>query len=156
MSEIIHASSKSDLEIVKTLFIEYQHEVDIDYCFQSFDAELSTLPGKYSKPTGCLLLLKDNNKIVGCVAMRSIDMLKCEIKRLYIRPNYRGQHFGKQLTKEVIGIARELGYSTIMLETFSSLAPAIALYKELGFVVSGLSQNELELGLVKMSLNLRR
>jgi len=155
MTAIVQVSNVDDLEIIKTLFIEYRRELGVDFCFQSFEQESSALPGDYSSPDGCLLVLKKGVEAIGCVAFKPINNSICEMKRLYIRREFRRQHFGKQLAVRVIDAARGAGYLTMKLETFSSLVAATSLYQELGFVASELINREDKLDLVEMTLDLR-
>lgn len=136
--EIVQAATPDDMAAVRTLFREYEAFLDVDLCFQSFEAELAGLPGKYAPPQGALLMGVDpsgrgREKIVGCVALRRLEKGICEMKRLYVRPEGRHSGLGRQLANRVISIAREIGYAAMYLDTLDRLTAAIRLYRSLGF-----------------------
>lgn len=108
---------------------------DIKQCFssQNLDEELKDLEKKYGLPYGRIYLAIVDNKAVGCVALTRNDDEYCEIKRLYVKPEYRGMHISKVLTKQVIKDARDVGYKYMRLDTFPSMDKAINLYKSFGF-----------------------
>ena len=131
--QLIPAHSPEHLPIVRELFREYAASIEIDLCFQSFNAELAGLPGKYAPPEGRLILAREAEATAGCVALRRIDDRVCEMKRLYVRPAFRGQRLGRALASSVIAAAREIGYEAMRLDTLSSMREAIGLYESLGF-----------------------
>ena len=133
MLEIKQASSKELIEQTTELFKEYANYLDIDLAFQNFNEELESLPGDYSLPEGCLLLAFYKNKLVGCVALRKFDEGMCEMKRLYVRLEYRGKGIGKALAKQILNTARKLGYAHMRLDTLPFMKEAITLYLSLGF-----------------------
>ena len=125
--------SDSDLAAVRALFTEYQADVDCDVCFQGFAAEVASLPGPYALPSGRLLLALAAAVPAGCVALRALDDGRCEMKRLYVRPAYRGMKVGEALVAAVVAEAEALGYRQMLLDTLPSMRRAQALYERLGF-----------------------
>ena len=121
------------MAIARRLFIDYADELGIDLCFQGFEEELASLPGKYAPPQGRLLLAWSGGTAAGCVALRPIDHAACEMKRLYVRPGFRAQHLGRALAERICLEARAIGYRRICLDTLPGMAPALGLYAELGF-----------------------
>jgi len=123
-----------DLETIRTLFREYQDFIDVSLCFQSFDDELASLPGKYSgAKDGCLYLAESDDQPVGCVAFYRIDETTCELKRLFVRPAFHKQGIGKALMNRAIEDATKAGYQTMILDTLRRLEGAGQLYQRLGF-----------------------
>ena len=122
-----------DMPLARDLFREYAAELAIDLCFQSFEAELAGLPGAYAPPRGRLLIAECDGDPAGCVALRPLKSGICEMKRLWVRPAYRGSGLGRRLAEAVIAEAREIDYRTMRLHTLARLAPALALYRSLGF-----------------------
>lgn len=133
MIVIRQADLPADLPVIRRLFREYAAGLGIDLCFQDFETELATLPGKYAPPAGRLMLACSGAEAVGCVALRPIDDRTCEMKRLYVRPAVRGQQLGRRLAESVCAEAREAGYRRICLDTLPSMSAAVRLYTELGF-----------------------
>ena len=133
MIQIIPLESEKDLEIVRELFKEYAKSLGFDLSFQDFKKELADLPGDYAPPFGCILLAKDKEQITGCVALRKMDENICEMKRLYVRKDFRGKGIGKELSVAIIENAREMGYTYMRLDTVPAMKQAIALYQSLGF-----------------------
>ena len=122
-----------DLDRVRVLFRAYAEALGIDLGFQDFEQELSALPGKYAPPRGRLLLAWREGQAVGCVALRPIDEARCEMKRLYVRPETRGTGLGRRLAMRVCDEARAAGYRRICLDTLQTMTAARAVYETLGF-----------------------
>ena len=131
--EIVAAACPEYVGAVKTLFKEYWDSFDFTPCFQNFDSELAALPGRYEPPTGRLALALVGGEPAGCIALRPIDAVRCEAKRLYVRPRFRGQGIGKALLKWVIGEARSAGYGEMVGDTMPAMERAIAMYERIGF-----------------------
>ncbi len=140
----------------KQLFTEYAQSLNFSLCFQGFDKELSGLPGEYSPPTGRLLLAHSEGKLAGCVAFRRIDQNVCEMKRLYLRPEFRGKGIGRKMAREVIETAKEIGYAKIRLDTVPIMKEAISLYNSLGFMMIGPYRDNPVPGAIFMELTLRQ
>lgn len=129
------AETAADIELTRTLFLEYAQALGFSLCFQGFDEELAGLPGKYARPHGRLLLAAHDEQAAGCVGMRALQDGICEMKRLYVRPAFRGKSIGRLLAERLISEARGIGYTRMRLDTVvGKMADAVALYRRLGFV----------------------
>ena len=132
--EFQRAESPEQIALVRELFLEYAQSLGFSLCFQSFDKELAELPGDYAPPEGRLLLAVSDGQGFGCVALHKIDDDTCEMKRLYVRPQFRGKGLGKALAERVIVEAREIGYKKLRLDTVEPMMrTAVAMYIRLGF-----------------------
>jgi len=133
MPKIFSVETVKDLELTKELFTEYADSLDFDLDFQDFERELANLPGDYAPPKGCLILAECKGKVAGCVALRQLEESICEMKRLYVRPEFRGLGIGRALAEAVIAQGRKIGYTRMRLDTAPSMKAARALYLSLGF-----------------------
>ena len=132
--KLIQAESAEEIERARELFKEYASGLGIDLCFQNFDKELAQLPGDYVPPTGRLFLALEDETAMGCVALRKIGDGVCEMKRLYVRPEFRGTGLGRTLAESIIEAAREIRYDRMRLDTLpGKMDRAIAMYRSLGF-----------------------
>jgi len=131
--QIVQAESPGNIEKIRTLFREYEEYLGIDLCFQAFEQELAGLPGRYAPPEGSLLLALDGDQAAGCVALRKLHAGVCEMKRLYVKRQYRGKGLGRALAERIIAAGSRLGYSLMRLDTLERLVAAIRLYESLGF-----------------------
>jgi putative acetyltransferase len=130
----LQAISPDQIQEARTLFREYETGLGISLCFQNFEQEVANLPGDYQPPDGRLLLCERDGSVAGCVALRKLEPGICEMKRLYIRPDFRGKGLGKSMVKTIIQEARELGYKNMRLDTLPGrMDYAISLYRSLGF-----------------------
>lgn len=132
---IIQASTDDQIQEARLLFKEYEANIGVSLCFQNFDRELANLPGDYAPPPGRLLLAVENDNIAGCIALRKLGPQLCEMKRLFVRPEYRGTGLGRVLVEKIVDEARQLGYAHMRLDTMpGKMDKAITLYRSVGFV----------------------
>ena len=131
---IRQALTEPDLQRAHELFAEYASWIEISLCFQNFDKEVAELPGAYAPPSGRLWLAIDGQQVMGCVALRKIGAGIGEMKRLYVRPAFRGRGLGHTLTEKLIAEAKQIGYARLRLDTLpAQMAQAIAMYRSFGF-----------------------
>ncbi len=130
---VFQAVTETQINIAREMFVEYAKSLNFDLCFQNFDKEVNGLPGEYALPRGRLLLAMFEAKVAGCIALKRISDEVCEMKRLYVRSEFRGEGIGKRLTTDVMQQARVIGYTQMRLDTLPSMKEAIALYRSLGF-----------------------
>jgi len=157
MLRIISAESDDHVTQVAVLFREYARSLGVDLGFQNFERELAALPGDYAPPSGRLFLAVTSESpappssqtgaysasatsselsastVAGCIGLRKIDAEICEMKRLYVRPRFRGHGAGRALVDAVINVAREIGYQRMRLDTLPQMADAQRLYRARGF-----------------------
>lgn len=134
-----------EIESIKALFAEYTQMLGVNLDFQNYEKELEQLPGKYSLPDGRLYIACAENQAMGCIALRRINHTICEMKRLYVRPEFRGQKIGQILAEQIIEDAAKLKYDYMVLDTLAKLKSAVTLYKKLGFYeIDPYYQNPLE------------
>jgi ribosomal protein S18 acetylase RimI-like enzyme len=133
MMKLPQAETPEHIEEVRRLLREYEASLGVSLCFQGFEKELAELPGEYAPPGGRLLLALEAGQAIGCVGLRRLDDETCEMKRLYLRPEFRGRGAGRWLALAIIDEARKIGYKKMRLDTLPSMREAIALYESLGF-----------------------
>jgi ribosomal protein S18 acetylase RimI-like enzyme len=128
------AESPSQISQARQLFLEYAQSLGFSLCFQNFDNEVAQLPGDYAPPEGRLLLAEFENQLAGCVALHKLDPDICEMKRLYLRAQFRGRGLGRALAERIIAEARQIGYRKMRLDTVEPvMKDAVAMYRKLGF-----------------------
>ncbi len=135
MLHIIQAETPEQIAEARTLFREYETWLGMSLCFQDFENEVATLPGKYAMPNGRLFLAYDDNNLAGCIALRPLDEAGvCEMKRLFIRDEFRGRQIGLHLIERLLSEARKSGYTAMRLDTFPpKMGKAVKLYESHGF-----------------------
>lgn len=134
MFKIVEAASPAEITEARKLFREYSAWLRIDLCFQNFEKELAELPGAYAPPRGRLLFAVEGERVMGCIALRPLDEDVCEMKRLFVRPEFQGRGLGRILTEKIIEDARSIGYRRMRLDTIPSrMGRAVSLYRSFGF-----------------------
>lgn len=131
---ILQAESQEQIAQARELFLEYAQSLGFSLCFQNFEKELAELPGDYRPPDGRLLLAELGGELAGCVALHKLELRICEMKRLYLRPKFRGKGLGRILAETIISEARRIGYDRMRLDTVEPvMKDAVGLYHKLGF-----------------------
>jgi putative acetyltransferase len=134
MIEFTRAETAQDVGRARELFLEYAESLGFSLCFQNFDREVAELPGAYGAPEGRLLLVADDQSLAGCGGLRKIGEGICEMKRLYVRPAFRGKGIGRALAVRLIEEARAIGYERMLLDTLpGKMDEAVGMYRSLGF-----------------------
>lgn len=133
MIDLVKVKTDEQLDNIRELFKEYEESLGFDLHFQDFNEEYAGLPGEYAPPDGCLLLALYKDLVAGCVALRKMQEGICELKRMYVRPQYRRKGIGRAMVQEIIAQARAIGYSRVRLDTINTMKEAIVLYRSLGF-----------------------
>ena len=155
MPEFITAATEEDFRQARTLLREYEDFVEVDLCFQGFEEELRNRERVYGPPGGRLLLLRQGKQIAGCIALRDLGNGICEMKRLFLRPGFRGNGLGRKCAEQIIRTAREMGYVAMRLDTLPIMRAAIDLYRSMGFYEIGdYADNPVE-GALCMELELK-
>jgi len=150
--EVARAGTLADT--VRDLFLEYGETLGFNTCFAGLDQELTVLPGDYAPPRGCLLLAQESGAAAGCVGVRPLDAERCEMKRLFVRPQYRGLGLGRRLSESAMARARAAGYRRIYLDSLPTMLEARALYAALGFTACAPYYDNSLLGSVCFELDL--
>lgn len=144
------------LDEVRELFREYQTTLGLDLCFQDFEGELASLPGKYAGPRGRLYIASVGGELAGCIALRAFAGRCCEMKRLYVREKFRGQKIGAALVEKIISAAKEIGYNRMVLDTYAgTMKDAVSLYRGFGFAETEPYYDNPNEGAFFLGLNLR-
>ncbi len=132
--DVYQAESSEQIAAIRELFLEYAKSLNFSLCFQSFEKELAELPGGYAPPKGRLLLATHGPQLAGCAALHKLEDEICEMKRLYVRRQFRGKGLGRVLAERVVADAREIGYKRLRLDTIEPvMRDAVAMYRKLGF-----------------------
>jgi putative acetyltransferase len=135
--QVFSPQTAEAMQAVRALFTEYSKSLSVDLCFQNFSYEVQNLPGEYGSPRGALFVGTVDGVFAGCCAMRPLDTVDyanaCEMKRLYVHPNFRGLGLGRMLAEATLDQARIAGYDCILLDTLDEMELARALYAEMGF-----------------------
>jgi len=126
-----------DIVEMRAMFREYEAFLNVGFCFPGFERELAGLPGEYAPPQGALFKATVASRVAGCVALRPVQDGVCEMKRLFVRPDYRGLGLGRKLAERIVLEAKRIGYARMRLDTFEFLSGAIHIYKDLGFTQIG-------------------
>ena len=139
--EIAAPRTPTDHAAIKAMMREYAGSLGFSLAYQDFETELADFPGKYAPPEGALLLATVGGEAAGTVALRRLDATTCEMKRLYVKPAFRGQRtadgrsIGRALAEDIVAVGRERGYRRLRLDTIGGkMRQALSLYRSMGFV----------------------
>ena len=128
------AETPEQIEQARNLFREYEARLGMKLCFQNFDEEVENLPGKYAKPDGRLMLVFADENLAGCIALRKLEEEICEMKRLFVRDDFRGRKIGNLLIEKLFEEARVIGYKKMRLDTYPpKMGKAVKIYESYGF-----------------------
>lgn len=133
MAEFVTATTEADFRLAEKLLREYKAYVGVDRCFKAFEEELGNLERVYGPPGGTFLFVRKDRQTAGCVALQDLGNRICEMKRLFLRPEFRGKGLGRQCAERIIQTARKTGYVAIRLDTLPIMREAIDLYRSMGF-----------------------
>ncbi len=154
---IEQAKSADDIEDARAIFRDYESWLGLDLCFQGFEDELKNLPGKYEMPFGRLYLARIGDKTAGCIALRPLEDGICEMKRLFVKEDFRGLRIGKLLIERLMDEARLIGYRAMRLDTYPpKMGKAVGLYQSYGFREIDAYYNNPTDGVLYMELDLSR
>jgi putative acetyltransferase len=136
--QLVTPATLDEVNATRLIFREYAEALGVDLCFQDFESELTSLPGDYAAPRGLLLLALVGGEVAGCCALRPLDTVDianaAEMKRLYVRPAFRGLGLGRDLAQAVLIGAQQIGYDSVLLDTLDDMEAARSLYEDLGFI----------------------
>ena len=157
MINIIEAKTDAEIDAARRIFREYESWLGLDLCFQGFEEELAGLPGKYSSPDGRLFLAYSEEDLAGCAALRKIDPGVCEMKRLFVRDQFRRFGIGRLLIDRLLTAARDIGYRAMRLDTYpAKMGKAVGLYRQYGFIEIPAYYNNPYEGVLFMELQLSK
>jgi ribosomal protein S18 acetylase RimI-like enzyme len=154
MTTLIRPAQPHEMPLVRELFLEYAHSLGFSLCFQGFDEELASLPGKYAPPEGLLLLAFVHDDPAGVVGLRPLEPGICEMKRLYVKDAFHGLKLGHQLADRLVDASRQLGYQKMRLDTLPNMEAARRLYHRMGFSVIPAYYDNTPCGSICMELQL--
>jgi len=156
-ARIVEAAGAESIALMRALFLEYAESLDFALCFEGFEVELDGLPGEYAAPGGRLLLAMAGDDAAGCVGLCPLPAAgTCEIRRLYVRPAFRGHGLERVLADAAIAAARDMGYRRVQLHTLpETMAKAMEIYRRAGFTEIAPYQAVPVAGAVYFALDLR-
>jgi carbonic anhydrase len=131
--KLVEVAAVEQMPVVRELFQEYADWLKVDLCFQGFTEELENLPGRYSRPSGLIIIARSAGKAAGCIALKPLAEGICEMKRLYVRPEFRDHGIGTALVRTALDEAKRMGYRCMRLDTMAQMEAAIRMYQAHGF-----------------------